>query len=338
MLAASKAPTWNVMSDLKPYRIRLAATLDYTTCRPLTSVALQDCLASACSADTQRPPALAILAEPALPHGIEFPPVGLLVAAFMHEAWHLLSIYVDEGWRRKGVATDLITTFADHPHVRGLPIQTKWSDRMLTADAFEGLLASDGWSPPEPFLLRVQSPVRHAPVIFSARDSYVSRLRRNGLMISAWTDLEPSLHSQALKTAARLRDDGILPDWADIAAYGELLGSPYSLCLHAEDGTLAGFILCHHQHTADRFVFPVGWVRPELSRRGAMLAMLSDVTARMHDRDGAESVAAFEASSGLPAMWALLERHFVPNGGLPGVVIDRMRSSLRQAGAGPAGD
>ena len=321
------------MSSPSQFRIRPAVQADFAACRRLTFNALAPMLEAGCADQDEGSRVTALVAEMDAPVDLGLPPIGLALVAPVFgypSELQLYSLVVESSWRRRGVGRALLDALADHGRVGGArQLRAEWSDRLPGRDALSALLASAGWTEPRPVLLRVQSPVGHSPVVFGQRDAFLARAERNGLSITSWVDLDAEARSTVLAAAATLSEEGILPDWADPRNLSNLLDSPYTLVVRQPDGTPVGWIICQPQEELGRYMFPVGWVRPEFGRRGGMLIMLADVTDRMTRDLGPQAIAAFEAPCTIPGMWKLLEKQFLPHTHLPGVISDVMQLSCR---------
>lgn len=316
------------------FQIRPAVPADLSACLPLTFRALSSLLETACLPEGERPfPCAAAIAG----HTASGQCAGLLLLGpplNREPGLQVHSLMVRTAFRRQGLGRALLETAPTlTPMQPGWPLRTEWSDRLPARQAFAATLAAAGWSPPHASLLRIQGPVRHTPLMIPRREAMLARANRNGITLTPWTELTAQDRADLATACDRWEAAGDLPDWADPRPALTAAPSPYALLLRTGAGAdgIGGWITCLHHTSPQRWLFPLGWVRPDLTGKGILMLTLADVTLRLHREQGPDAIAAFETSYDTPDMWALLERHFAPHAHLDGMIIDRLMSSQRRA-------
>lgn len=323
----------SVPNPVPGFQIRPAVAADRPGCLPLTFRALSSLFDAACLPDNRPFPCAAAVAEQTATGRI----AGLLLLGPpLNEGPGLQvhSLMVNRDFRRQGLGRALLEAAPHLPPMQPhWPLRTEWSDRLPARDAYAATLAAAGWAPARAVLLRIQGPVRHTPLMIPRREAMLARAARNGITLTRWTDLSEQDHTDLTTACDGWDATGILPGWADPRPALTVAPSPYALLLRTGPGAegIGGWITCVHHTSPQRWLFPLGWVRPDLSNRGILMLTLADVTLRLHREQGPDAIAAFETSYDTPDMWALLERHFAPHAHLNGMTIDRLMSSQRPA-------
>lgn len=211
---------------------------------------------------------------------IEGAAAGLILAEVPFHRQHegeVLSIFVDEGRRRLGVATALVTSMEDRLRRGGLESITAV---YMTGGPFipviERVFARCGWSEPEVRALSVRFTPQEA-----MRTPWFGRvsLRDADFEIFAWKDVRPE--ERAAARAAHERQPWVrqgLEFWNhDHYGFDEVssLGLRYR-------GELVGWVI-NHRIAPRQVRFTCSFVREDLSKRGRILPLYTESVRRLAD-------------------------------------------------------
>lgn len=234
-------------------------------------------------------------------------PLGLLISARHKDGGqNLLSLSVGRDHRRQGVGRVLLRALVQ---ARPGPLCTQYSDRLPGADAFATLLRAEGWAAPEAVSRRICGPVRETFSVFRQRAGLLERMCRQGFQVHAWGERA----AEILALAERLLADGTAPAWADPRPWLDRLHPQASLALVDAAGAVRGWVVCQHQPSMARWYFPIGWVMEPEAGRGWLLGAYAEGARRLEETHGGDTRVVVESTSGLHAMWRVLDRHFSPH-------------------------
>jgi len=238
-------------------------------------------------------------------------PIGLALATMYMDSGQaeLRSLVVAKDHRNAGTGRSLLLEIETRLREAGCAdVSARFSDRLPGAGSFAALLVSAGWSAPEPERIRILGRVGKTREVFRDRERLVQRAFRDGLSIVPWRDHDGDPRALILREI----EAGRAPDWTQIGLFDDTVDPDFSMILIDGTGEVVGWVICQFHPGVRRWGFPVGWIHEEHQRRGWLLVAYAQGAHRIEELHGADAIAVFESSSGLPMMWRVLEHRFAP--------------------------
>ena len=238
-------------------------------------------------------------------------PVGLALATMNAESGQavLRSVMVAREHRRAGIGRALLFQLEMLlKNAGGLAVSVEFSDQLPGRNAFAALLADAEWSAPEAERIRILGRVGRTNEVFRDRERLIGRALREGLSIVPWRDYPDDPRARVLQEI----EAGRAPDWTKIGLFADTIDPDFSSILIDEAGQVVGWVICQFHAGVRRWGFPVGWIHEQHQRRGWLLVAYAQGAYHIERLHGADAVAVFESSSGLPMMWRVLEHRFAP--------------------------
>lgn len=239
-------------------------------------------------------------------------PIGLALATMYAETGQaeLRSLVVARSHRNKGTGRALLLQMeTELRDAGGKDVSARFSDRLPGADSFSAMLVGAGWSTPEPERIRILGRVGKTNDVFRDRERLVQRALRDGLSIVPWRDHDGDPRALILREI----EAGRAPDWTQIGLSDDTVDPDFSMILIDGTGEAVGWVICQFHPGVRRWGFPVGWIHEEHQKRGWLLVAYAQGAHRIEKLHGADAIAVFESSSGLPMMWRVLEHRFAPH-------------------------
>lgn len=222
-------------------------------------------------------------------------PVGLalLSSIYAEDKRRLWSIAVDKSRRRQGIGGQLLTaceTLGSDGGARRLVAY--YSDQMPNSVAFERLISSAGWSPPDPVEYRLAG---RASWVFDGQREWqflLRRLERNGYSATSWADRSDVDRALVEKLAS---DETVCPSHLNPSRFDASAEPSVSIAIR-RGGNVVGWVIGERSQISQEEIihYTCGWVVPKLSRSGWLIAGVMEVCRRQSETVGPDSLAIFE--------------------------------------------
>jgi GNAT superfamily N-acetyltransferase len=206
-------------------------------------------------------------------------PVGLSLAAIPRDepgTAEVLSLFVHREWRGRGLATELLARMEAVLAAAGIgEVQGTYSTGKASTAVLEHVLRTRGWEPP---VVRTVS-VRFTPDEARATPWYNRTVMPRGAEILAWRDVTPDEKQRIIEShkAERWIADGLEPWVHEQVGY-----EPASSLAMRYKGDIVGWVI-NHRVTPDTVRFTLSFMRPDLSRRAAILPLYRASIERVRD-------------------------------------------------------
>jgi len=192
-------------------------------------------------------------------------PVGLCIADAARTTAVVRSLFVVEGYRRRGIGTALISRIEDELRQQGWSVvKIYYTTGRPEVEGFEAFLLRHGWSGPQVRQLLIRSDAEHLH-----RMPWFKPFRLPaGFEILPWKDLRPEdRHTLQLEAETG--------DWIP----HDLNPFKYELDRHEEtsvalrrNGKVVGWLI-NHLLPGSIVRLTSGWVHPDIQRRGLMIQL-----------------------------------------------------------------
>ena len=210
---------------------------------------------------------------------------------------HMLSIMVVPDRRRSGIARELIRRAEQAAHDNGREtISTWYSTRLPMRAAFESLLAGSGWNSP---LVESMRTAGYAVAVAAEMDR-IELARRSWLPEGAVIDLWSTVTEDERPEIDCLAEAIDFSNMMHPGKWEKFCHPELSVVLRL-NGHIAGWVF-GEAPTPELCYYAVGYVVPELRRRGALIGLIRDVCRRQAALYGPASVARLSTTPATPGM------------------------------------
>jgi GNAT superfamily N-acetyltransferase len=231
---------------------------------------------------------------------------GLLLYQCNQGAIQIHSIFVRKDLRRRGIGRALLEAL--YKSVGDLPIWTRWSSRLAQRAAFEALLnASGGWSGKTVGVMEIATTPKRVIDYANSRPHWRMVNRVGGYTWTLWSQ----------RSAA---DDEVVRSLIEREDFTKLF-DPYvfeatqpiwlvnSMLLRLK-GVVAGWILTRKHD--DYVIYDCNYVRPDVSRMGAIIPMMVEIFRRQGEVLGPDSAVRYYVNAQTPAMLKIVQGSLRP--------------------------
>lgn len=237
-------------------------------------------------------------------------PVGLLLGGLPAgdgEVAEVLSVFVQPGERRQGIAARLLGHFEGLLRERGIArVEALYTTGKTGAATFGRLIDRAGWEAPSVRMLIYKCGLDQAVRM----PWFGSFPVRDGLEIFPWRDLLPE-EAEALRRSHAEKpwiDDDLLPWRFDQHGFEEVSSVGVKL-----DGEVVGWVINHAVGGPDLVRFTCSFIRRDLARHGRLVAAYSESIRRLTSTPCTRCMFAVPISK--KEMARFVERRCAPFGG-----------------------
>ncbi|WP_417822413.1 GNAT family N-acetyltransferase [Terasakiella sp.] len=224
-------------------------------------------------------------------------PVGLAIVKHINRlseehvaSSRLSSIFVDQAYRRCGIASSLlkeITALSEQAGSKELI--TFHSSRTRARRQFETLLAHNGWEAAELAEFRLGALAECTNKLAESWGPMMKRLKRNGYSSSPWYEMSQKDRADAEDVSKKEVTNPVL-DFHKAEQYSDPL---LSLALR-QHGKVVGWVFAETPEDQKHHHYTVGFVQKNLQKAGWLIAGIFDASQLQFTHYGPKSVTLYE--------------------------------------------